>query len=612
MVDAPDSPSASAPTPPAGPEATRPAGPDFERLSQNVARMVENGGKALAAYLKPFETGEATDKSEAVAEAVRSIGRVAEYWLSDAARANEARTALATDFLALWGHTLGRLSGDAGSPVVAPDPRDKRFGAPEWRDNPIFDFLRQAHGLTSAWADDLVARAAPLDPHARDKAGFYVKQLSSALAPSNFLVTNPELIRHTLATNGENLARGSAMLAEDVAAGGGTLRLRQTDPGSFELGVDMATTPGQVVFRNELIELIQYAPATPDVFKRPLLIVPPWINKFYILDLNAEKSFVRYAVSQGLTVFLVSWVNPDARHRAYDFVRYMQDGVFAALDAIEAATGERDVAAIGYCVGGTLLACTLAYMAAHDDDRISSATFFTAQTDFSEAGGLKVFVDEDQVRAVEAQMAKTGYLDGSKMADAFNMLRPDDLIWPYVVNNYLKGIAPPPFDLLTWNADATRMAEACHSFYLRNCYLDNKLTRGEMVFGDTTLSLDDIQVPVYCLATRDDHIAPARSVYKGMTFFGSPVRFVLAGSGHIAGVINPPVRQKYQYWSGPAIEGSFENWLARAHEHPGSWWPDWFAWLAAQDDRRVAARAPGASGLPLLGAAPGVYVRVAS
>ena len=582
--------------------------PDFERLSQNMARMVENGGKALAAYMKPFETGQIAGKGEEVAEAIRSLGRVADYWMSDPVRATQAHAELSGGFFNLWAQTMRRLAGETAAPVVPRDPQDKRFAAPEWHDNPVFDFLRQAHGLTSAWADDLVTRATPLDQHARDKAGFYVKQISGALAPSNFLATNPELLRQTLATNGENLARGSAMLAEDIAAGKGTLRLRQSDPGTFKLGVNMANTPGKVVFRNALIELIQYAPTTPDVLKRPLLIVPPWINKFYILDLNADKSFVRFAVAQGLTVFLVSWVNPDERHRAYGFDAYMREGIFAALDAIEAATGEHDVAAIGYCVGGTLLACALAHMAAHDDDRISSATLFTAQTDFSEAGGLKVFVDEEQVQAVEAQMAKTGYLDGSKMANAFNMLRPNDLIWPYVVNNYLKGVAPAPFDLLTWNADATRMTEACHRFYLRACYLDNRLTRGEMVLGDTILSLADIQVPVYCLATREDHIAPARSVYKGMTFFDAPVRFVLAGSGHIAGVVNPPARQKYQYWAGPNVGGTFEDWQARATEHAGSWWPDWFAWLTEQNGVRVDARQPGSDQAPPLADAPGTYV----
>jgi polyhydroxyalkanoate synthase len=390
------------------------------------------------------------------------------------------------------------------------------------------------------------------------------------------------------------------------------LRLRQSDPDTFKLGVNTANTPGKVVFRNDLIELIQYAPTTPDVLKRPLLIVPPWINKFYVLDLNADKSFVRFAVAQGLTVFLVSWVNPDARHRAYGFDAYMRDGIFAALGAIEAATGERDIAAIGYCVGGTLLASALAYMAAHDDDRISSATLFTAQTDFSEAGGLKVFVDEAQLQSVEAEMAKTGYLEGAKMANAFNMLRPDDLIWPYIVNNYLKGIAPAPFDLLSWNADSTRMTEACHRFYLRSCYLDNELTRGKMKLGDTVLALEDVRVPIYCLATREDHIAPARSVYKGMGFFKTPIRFVLAGSGHIAGVVNPPARQKYQYWAGPDIGGTFEDWLTRATEHPGSWWPDWAAWIATQNDTRVPAREPGSGALPALADAPGTYVRVKS
>jgi polyhydroxyalkanoate synthase subunit PhaC len=366
------------------------------------------------------------------------------------------------------------------------------------------------------------------------------------------------------------------------------------------------------VFRNDLMELIQYAPVTETVLKRPLLIVPPWINKFYVLDLNPEKSFIAWMVAQGLTVFVISWVNPDERHAAKDWDAYMREGIFTALDGIERATGERDVTAVGYCVGGTLLAATLAYMAARNDRRISSATLLTTQVDFQQAGDLKVFADEAQIRAVEAEMQQSGYLPGSKMANAFNMLRPDELIWSYAVNTYLKGKPPAAFDLLAWNADSTRMTAANHAFYLRNLYLENRLTAGEMVMGGERLNLGRVTIPIYDLATREDHIAPARSVFNGARFFGGDVRYVLAGSGHIAGVVNPPARAKYQFWSGGKPEGRFEDWLAAATETKGTWWPDWFAWVRTQAPETVAAREPGAGGLTPLGDAPGEYVRIAS
>ncbi|WP_198157661.1 class I poly(R)-hydroxyalkanoic acid synthase [Methylobacterium nodulans] len=580
-------------------------------MSRNAGQLVEEFGRAVAAYAKPFEPGK-TDPSmaEGVAEMVRTLGTVAERWLADPQKAAEAQTLIGGQFLALWGSTLQRMQGEAASPVVMPDPRDKRFAAPEWSTNPMFDFLKQGYLITSRWAEILVDEAEGLDDHTRAKARFYVRQLSSALSPSNFVMTNPELIRDTLRENGANLVRGMKMLAEDVEAGRGELRLRQTDPGRFEIGVNMASTPGEVVFRNDLIELIQYAPQTETVLRRPLLIVPPWINKFYILDLNKEKSFIGWAVSQGLTVFVISWVNPDERHAAKDFESYMREGIFAALDAIEAATGERTVTAAGYCVGGTLLGVTLAYMAATGDDRIDSATFLTTQVDFTHAGDLKVFVDEPQIQAVEASMQSRGYLDGSKMATAFNMLRPNDLIWPYVVNNYLKGKAPLPFDLLYWNSDATRMPAANHSFYLRNCYLENRLSRGEMILGGVRLDLGKVTIPIFNLATREDHIAPALSVFEGCRSFGGPVDYVLAGSGHIAGVVNPPTKPKYQFWTGGPAHGAFGDWLSAAVEHPGSWWPYWFSWIEGQAPERVPAREPGGGKLPSLAPAPGTYVRV--
>jgi polyhydroxyalkanoate synthase subunit PhaC len=587
------------------------ARPDFERLSHNLAQLMEQGGRMLAAYFQPSESNEArTNVSHGVADALRSTSRIAGYWLSDPARTVEAQSSLMIKFLGLWAHSLRRMSGEFDDPFVPYDPSDKRFAAPEWRESPFFDFLRQAHSIVSHWAEDLVRRASDVDPHVRDKAKFYLRQISSALSPSNFLATNPELLKETWASSGDNLARGATLLAQDMEAGKGTLKISQCDSSKFELGINMATTPGKVIFRNDLIELIQYAPATDAVFKRPLLIVPPWINKFYILDLNPEKSFVRFVVSQGLTVFMISWVNPDTRHRDKGLEAYMREGIFAALDAIEKATGESKVTAIGYCVGGTLLAMALAYMVEIGDRRIASASFFTTQTDFSEAGDLKIFVDEESLRALEKKMAATGYLDASAMAYAFNMLRPDDLIWSFVVNNYIKGKPPLAFDFLAWNSDSTRMTAANHLEYLRLGYLENRLSKGSAKFGGKTLDLSKITIPVYHLATREDHIAPAKSVFIGAKFLGGKVRFVLAGSGHMAGVINPAGKPKYQYWVGKAPAGEFEDWFAAATEHGGSWWVDWIKWIKRQSRKQVPPRPPGDGHLPPICDAPGEYVRV--
>jgi polyhydroxyalkanoate synthase len=594
-----------------GPRLPEPQVPDFGALSQNMGRLIEEASRATAAYLKPIETRTANSGlGDSVSELVKTLGQVAEKWMIDPQKAVEAQSRLGTQFLDLWATTLKRMQGEEPPPVAAPAPQDKRFQDPEWSSNAAFDFLKQAYLVTSHWAETMVDEADGLDEHTRVKARFYVKQLSAALSPSNFVPTNPELIRETLKEGGANLVRGMKMLAEDVEAGGGELKLRQSDSSKFKVGENLATTPGKVIYRNDLMELIQYAPATETVLRRPLLIVPPWINKYYILDLNPEKSFIRWAVAQGLTVFCISWVNPDERQAEKGFGDYMREGIFAALDAIEQATGERHATAIGYCVGGTLLAVALAYMAATGDERIESATFFTTQVDFTHAGDLKVFVDEEQVQAVEAMMKTRGYLEGSRMATAFNMLRPNDLIWPYVVNVYMKGKAPFPFDLLYWNSDATRMPAANHSFYLRSCYLENSLTKGEMIIDNVQLDLGRVTIPIFNLATREDHIAPAVSVFLGSKSFGGPVEFVVAGSGHIAGVVNPPTKPKYGYRTGPVNGQSYEDWLGQATEHGGSWWPYWFAWVERQAPERVPPHQPGEGHLPALCDAPGTYVRM--
>jgi polyhydroxyalkanoate synthase subunit PhaC len=586
---------------------------DVEKLALNSARLFEEAGKVAAAYVRPREAGEkAITPSTEASDMVKTLGKLAEHWMSDPARAVEAQTSLATGMMALWSSTLHKMNGEDAPPVAEPDARDNRFKDPEWSHNPYFDFLKQAYLLTSRWADGLVEKADGLDEHVKHKAGFYVKQVAGALSPSNFVPTNPELLRTTLRENGDNLVRGLKMMAEDVDAGQGDLKIRQSNNDGFEVGVNMATTPGKVVFRNDLIELIQYEPTTPSVLKVPLLIVPPWINKFYILDLNPEKSFIRWCVAQGVSVFVVSWVNPDERHAKADFETYMRDGILAALDAAREITGEPKAHTIGYCVGGTMLAVTMAWLAAHGDDRIASTTFLTTQVDFTHAGDLKVFVDEEQIAAVEEAMQRLGYLPGSRMASAFNMLRPLDLIWPYVVNTYLKGKEPAAFDLLYWNSDSTRMPEANHRFYLRNCYLENRLSQGTMEVAGTMLDLGKVTTPIYNLAAKEDHIAPARSVFAGSKFFGGPVRYVLGGSGHIAGVVNPATKPKYQYWTGGPVEGEFEDWVTKATETQGSWWLDWIEWLRTQAPDQVKARKPGSRKHKTLCDAPGEYVKIKS
>ena len=579
-----------------------------EAFALNLARAMENTGRALSAYLQPRENGDRLPGE--LGDMIKTLYSVADYWMSDQKRAAELQTKLGKSYLDLWGSSMRRLTGEAAEPTVEPSPRDKRFQDPEWRSNQFFDFVMQAYLLTTQWANDLVRDTEGLDAHTRMKAEFYIRQIGNAISPSNFILTNPEVLRQTFASNGENLVRGMQMLAEDVTAGKGSLRIRQS-AADLEVGSHLALTPGKVIFQNEIMQLIQYAPTTETVLRTPLLIVPPWINKFYILDLKPEKSYIKWCVDQGLTVFVISWVNPDKSLGSKTFEDYMAQGPLAAMDVIEKITGEMKIHTMGYCVGGTLLAATLAWLAEKRRVRVTSATLLTAQVDFTHAGDLLVFVDEEQIAALEQEMRQSGVLEGARMAMAFNMLRSNDLIWPYVVNNYLKGQAPSAFDLLHWNSDATRMPAANHSYYLRNCYLENRLSMGTMVLDNTLLDLSKVKVPVYNLATREDHIAPAASVLYGSQFFGGTVRYVLAGSGHIAGVINPPASGKYQYWTNENIgAATLDNWLQGAQEHKGSWWPDWRAWLETTDAETVPARMPGDGAVQAIEDAPGSYVRV--
>ncbi len=584
-----------------------------EAFAHNIAAMVEQFGRAAAAYVEPREKGEVKAvASDEMTEVVKTLAKVGEFWMRDPQRYMEAQNRLMAGYMNLWSSSLKRMMGEPAAPAAEPEPGDRRFQDEDWRAHQFYDFVKQFYLISSRWAQELVEEAGGLDEHTKHKADFYIRQIAAALSPSNFVLTNPELMRETLETNGENLVRGLKMLAEDIEAGGGELRIRQSDPGQFKVGVNLALTPGKVIHQNEVCQILQYQPSTDKVLKRPLLIVPPWINKFYILDLTPEKSFIKWAVDQGHTVFVISWVNPNRRHAEKSFEHYMKEGIVEALDVIEAVTKVREVNAIGYCVGGTLLAVALAWMAKAGDDRIRTATFFTTQVDFRNAGDLKVFVDEEQIRILEEKMSERGYLEGKKMAAAFNSLRANDLIWPYFVNNYMRGKEPFPFDLLFWNSDSTRMPAANHSFYLRNCYLENRLAEGTMEIAGTRLDLHSVTIPIYNLATREDHIAPAKSVFVGSQLFGGPVEYVMAGSGHIAGVVNPPARKKYQYWTGGPPKGDLKDWIAAAEEHAGSWWPHWDAWIRSHDDTTVKARKVGGGRYKPIEDAPGRYVTVRS
>jgi polyhydroxyalkanoate synthase len=587
-----------------------------QRFAHNMARLGEEAGKAAAIFLQPRAVNSThSTLYDDLTPAIKTLAQLQRAWVRQPRKMLEAQVALWNNCLDLWHSSMRRvmrLDNGGARPLAISHPEDPRFQHPAWSGNPYFDWLRQSYLITSHWAESLVDAAEDLDPHTRNKARFYLTQIINALAPSNWVFTNPELLHETFASDGENLVRGMQLLAEDIERGSGRLKIRQTDATKFEVGKNLAITPGKIIYQNAVMQLIQYAPTTEKVLKRPLLIVPPWINKYYILDLSPEKSFVKWAVDQGQTVFVISWVNPTKELASKSFEDYMREGVLEAVGAVQQATGERAIHALGYCVGGTLLAATLAYLTATRDRRVQSATFLTTQVDFSQAGDLQVFMDEEQIGAIERDMAQHGYLDGHKMAAAFNLLRSNDLIWPYIVDVYMKGKTPLPFDLLYWNSDSTRIPAANHRFYLRRCYINNDLSQGRMKIDGVSLDLSKVKIPIYHVAAREDHIAPARSVFLGAQFLGGAVRFVVAGSGHIAGVVNPPARNRYQYWTNGPPAGELETWLGAAEEHPGSWWPDWQAWSEAQDGRLIPRLQIGGDKLTAIEDAPGSYVRVKS
>ncbi|MFI4887356.1 MAG: class I poly(R)-hydroxyalkanoic acid synthase [Burkholderiales bacterium] len=605
--------SASAPASAATPSAPAASGSGFDpvKLAESLAAAAEKSAKAMGDF-----AARNAGKQAVVASDELGLGKafmeLAAKMLTNPARIAEGQMNLWRDYMGLWQTSMLRMMGAKALPVAEPSSGDKRFRDAAWHEWFLFDYIKQSYLITARWLHEQVASVEGLSEPAKKKVDFFTRQYIDALAPSNFALTNPEVFRETVASGGQNLVRGLSNLLDDIERGNGQLRISMTDSKAFELGVNIATAPGKVVFQNDLMQLIQYEPTTAKVWKRPLLIIPPWINKYYILDLREKNSFIRWAVNEGMTVFVVSWVNPDAKLAHKDFEDYLLEGPLAALDAIATATGEPDANVIGYCLGGTLLAATLGYLAAKKQQkRIASATFMTALIDFTAAGELEVFIDEAQVAALEKKMAERGYLEGSEMANTFNMLRANDLIWSFVINNYLLGRDPFPFDLLHWNCDSTRMPARMHSYYLRNMYMNNKLREpGGLALAGVPIDLSRVTAPTYFVSAIEDHIAPWKTTYAGPALMKGKSRFVLSGSGHIAGMINPPAASKYGYWTNDQVAENADGWFAGAQQHDGSWWTDWRAWIGPYLEREVPARAPGKGILPAIEAAPGSYARL--
>jgi polyhydroxyalkanoate synthase len=587
----------------------RATGADSEQLARVYQDVAERAAKLLGEFAQRPQFAGLGDELGLARAYMDLYGRM----LANPAALAAASLNLWLDYARLWQWSWMKLLGHAAPPVAAPAKGDARFKDDDWSDHFMFDFVKQSYLIAARHIQHAVAGVEGLPEDSQKKVAFFTRQYVDALAPSNFVLTNPQVLRETLASGGQNLVRGLNNLLGDIEKGGGQLSISMTDESAFELGRNVAITPGKVVYQTDLMQLIQFEPRTREVYKRPLVIIPPWINKYYILDLRESNSFIRWALEQGHTVFVLSWVNPDARLAEKGFDDYLREGALAALDAVEQATGERRVNFIGYCLGGTLLGGALAYLAAKGEDRVGCATFFVSLLDFSEPGELGVFIDEEQVRNLEKKMNERGYLEGSEMATTFNLLRANDLIWSFVINNYLLGKDPFPFDLLYWNSDSTRMPARMHSFYLRNMYMENLLgVPGGISLAGVPIDLAKVNLPAYFVSAVEDHIAPWKTTYRGARYLGGPVRFTLAGSGHIAGIVNPPAARKYHHWTNDALPETPEEWFATATRHAGSWWPDWQAWIDAQNagEAKVAARVPGDGALPVIEDAPGGYARL--
>lgn len=609
-------PSFASPLEPSDPKVAAAARQKPNGLSDDVASLFGNlsGASVMAAGLVAAGAARAFDRSTFDPDPMHLrpvlLEAACRTWMNPTAALGAQATMLRTG-LEAWHAGWRALLG--GKPEPSRLASDRRFSDPAW-DQPLFDLSRRLYALASDCAEDLANAAELSDPLDKRRLAFFTKAALDALAPSNFLHSNPAALREAFETRGESLLRGLRNLSDDLQRGAGRLSISQTDMQQFEVGRNVAISPGKVVFRNDLFELLQFSPTTPQVFETPVLLITPWINKYYIVDLRPENSLIRWLTEQGHTVFLTSWVNPDHRYADKSFEDYMRDGVLTAVAKTLEQADAAEVNAVGYCIGGTILASTMAYLeAVGAKSPIRSATFFAAQQDFSEAGDLLLFSQEAWLKDVERQMDATGgVLPGHAMADAFNQLRANDLIWSFVISNYLLGRSPKAFDLLFWNADATRMPKRLHLWYLREFYQQNKFAAGELMLDGVKVDLRKVTTPVFVQASKEDHIAPFASVYRGARLFGGPTTFVLAGSGHIAGVINHPAAQKYQHWVNPILPETADHWLASAEERPGSWWPLWGAWLAERSGKLTAARDPSGGPLPALADAPGEYVLVRS
>ncbi len=582
---------------------------DHAALAESLASAAEKSGKLIGEFAARHARSGTKLPTDELGLG-KAFMELAAQMLANPSKMAASNLNLWWDYMSLWQGSMLRMMGASTDPVMVPAKSDKRFKHEDWQEHFLFDYIKQSYLITARWLHDQVASVDGLDEATKKKVDFFTRQYIDALAPSNFALTNPEVFRETVASGGQNLVKGLNNLLDDIERGDGQLRISMTDSKAFELGVNIATTPGKVVFQTELMQLIQYEPATKKAWKRPLLVVPPWINKYYILDLREKNSMLRWAVNEGMTVFILSWVNPDARLAHKNFEDYLTEGTLAALDAVTRATGEEEVNAIGYCLGGTLLAATMGYLAAHKQKRIASATFMASLLDFTGAGELEVFIDEAQVSALEKKMNERGFLEGSEMATTFNMLRANDLIWSFVINNYLLGRDPFPFDLLHWNCDSTRMPAAMHSYYLRNMYMHNLLrVPGGLELAGTKIDLSKVNTPTYFVSAIEDHIAPWKTTYAGPAVLPGKSRFVLSGSGHIAGMVNPPAANKYGFWTNDKLPGTPEEWFDGTTQHEGSWWVDWRKWVEPFLGREVPARVPGKGKLKVLEAAPGSYAR---
>src|SRR6266404_1768602 len=582
--------------------------PANQNETEELAKVCQQVAERSSRILEKF----AQKQTESLSAAMRDEMGIAKAYMdlysrmaADPALVTSVSMNLWIDQMPLWQSSWMKLFGMQSQPVAEPAKGDYRFKDEDWSKNFLFDYIKQSYLIASRHIQQAMASVEGLPAESEKKVAFFTRQYVDALAPSNFLMTNPQVLRETLSSGGQNLVRGLNNLLADIEKGGGQLRISMTDETAFQLGRNVATSPGKVVFQTDLMQLIQYQPSTSQVYRRPLVIIPPWINKYYILDLREKNSFIRWAVERGHTVFVVSWVNPDAKLAQKGFDDYMVEGPLAAMDAVARATGQREVNLIGYCLGGTLLGETLGYLAAKGDDRVKSATYFVSLLDFSQPGELGVFIDEAQVANLEKKMNERGYLEGSEMASTFNLLRANDLVWSFVVNNYLMGKDPFPFDLLYWNADSTRMPARMHSFYLRNMYLKNLMgVPGGINLKGVPIDLGKVKMPSYFISTVEDHIAPWKTTYKGARYLGGKVRFVLGGSGHIAGIVNPPAAGEYEHWTSDALPPSADDWFSVATQQPGSWWEDWQRWIdTLNGGDKVPARIPAHA----LEDAPGSY-----